>query len=377
MRWTGAKIIGIVGFVILIRAAFILFITSDPRADVRDSPEAIRARFAMYNMYSATSHKALDDIRAFVSQNNVRLPLFEDLSDIRDGNPEPKICVGIQTAARPKSPYNYLEQLVGALLARMPLPADDVYIHIFNVQALGETHPGLEAVDDLLPVSRIKGELPPAEDIVLPMIPQYAEAHDHLEAMRVFDRIGCQYPIFIEDDSLPQEGWLEMVREAISQLVKRDRDWFLVKLYVARPYDAERPDKSYVGITDYDQEFNSVAFMYNPKYMLQYGESLVEHTRDVMTGKLDFEEYLFKDTYLNLFQEKTEFKVQAFEPPIFQHTGVFSSVNNRPLDVFPFGMESREFASQGKPIVFNETLWAGLVKNLSDDYADSVLGSEN
>ena len=243
-------------------------------------------------------------------------------------------------------------------------PADDVYIHVFNVQPAGEIHKDLEAVSDMLPVSR------PPEEKVVPMIPQYEEGHDNRVAMRFFDSIGCQYPIFKEDDSLPQEVWLEMVREAIRQLEKRYKDWFLVKLYVARPYDAERPDKSYVGITDYDQEFNGVAFLYNPKYMLIYGDSLVEHTRDVMTGKLDFKEYLFKDTYLNLFQKKMNLKVEAFGPPIFQHTGVILSVNKRPLDEFPFGMESREFASQGKPIIFDETLWAGLVRKPSGDSAD-------
>lgn len=243
----------------------------------------------------------------------------------------------------------------------MPLPADDVYIHVFDVQSPGIVHKDLDAVRDLLPITKTKGQLPPSDEIKIPMIPQFQEAHDHREAMRVFARIGCEYPILIEDDALPQEGWLENVRKAIDQLEKRGTDWFVVKLYVAREKTKPREDPSYVGITDYDQEFNSIALMYNPKHMLEYGDDLVQHTRDVMAGRLDKEWYMFKDTYMNVFKKKTRMIVESFQPPIFQHTGIYSCVNTRPLDEFPFGMESHEFTSQGKPIHFNPALWQGLV----------------
>lgn len=240
------------------------------------------------------------------------------------------------------------------------MPADDVYIHVFNVQNLSLPHKDVEAVADLVPVTRTKGKLP--KNILLPMIPQFAEAHDHREAMRVFKKMGCQYPILIEDDALPQEGWLDMVRKAIDQLEKRGTDWFVVKLYVSHEPGYERKNTKYVGITDYDQTFNGVAMMYNPRHMLEYGDALVHHTREVMAGRLDKKLYQFKDTYMNIYQKESGLNVLAFEPPVFQHTGIHSSVNARPQNTFPWYMESREFVSQDLPIVFNATMWEDLLK---------------
>lgn len=294
-----------------------------------------------------------------MASNGIPGPLFQDLSQLNVKS-NPKVCLGIQSAGRAASPINYLEQTVGALLARMSFPFDDVYIHVFDVDPGEQGHKGIAAVSDLVPVTKTKGELPPPDEIEVPMVPQFAESHDHREAMRVFDRIGCQYPILIEDDALPQEGWLDNVRKAIEQLEKRGTDWFVVKLYVAREPHNGRLDPTYVGITDYDQTFNGIALMYNAKHMLEYGDELVQHTRDVMSGRLDKKFYEFKDTYMNVYKIKKGVKIEAFEPPIFQHTGIYSSVNVRPLDEFPFGKESDEFSSQGKPIVFNPTLWQGL-----------------
>ena len=90
-----------------------------------------------------------------------------------------------------------------------------------------------------------------------------------------------------------------------------------------------------------------------------------------MAGGLPKKWYEFKDTYLKNFRENMNLKVEAFEPPIFQHTGIYSSVNIRPLDELSFGMEARELSSQGKPIVFNEALWKGLVKKPNLDSAKS------
>jgi hypothetical protein len=116
----------------------------------------------------------------------------------------------------------------------------------------------------------------------------------------------------IEDDALPQEGWLDMVRLAIDQLEKRGSDWFVVKLYVSREPGNERKFHTYVGVTDYDQTFNGVAMMYNPRHMLEYGDALVHHTREVMAGRLDMKLYEFKDTYMNNYQIDTGLEVESF-----------------------------------------------------------------
>ncbi len=103
-----------------------------------------------------------------------------------------------------------------------------------------------------------------------------------------------------------------MVRLAIDQLEKRGSDWFVVKLYVSREPGNERKFHTYVGVTDYDQTFNGVAMMYNPRHMLEYGDALVHHTREVMAGRLDMKLYEFKDTYMNNYQIDTGLEVESF-----------------------------------------------------------------
>ena len=335
-----------------------LGLRTDP--DDAGPPEVRQARLAKFHMYANTAHNALEEARAFLSENGVKLPLFKDLS--KEVRPKdalgPRICIGIQTAGRKASPINYLEQTVSALLTRMQLPDKDVYIHVFNVHNRSEHHKDIDTIADIVPVTSVKGELP--QTIKVPMVPQFIESHDHREAMRVLDKIGCQYPILIEDDALPQEGWVDQIRDAIDQLENRGTDWFVVKLYIARAPKDERQDKSYVGLTDFDQGFNGVALMYNRKYMLEYGDSLVFHTREVMAGRLEMKLHEFKDTYMHVFK-KAGYPLEAYEPPIFQHTGIYSSVSVRPLDKFPWFMESREFVSEGKPIIFNPRLWSKLV----------------
>ena len=361
------KIIIGVGIAAIVTAAVLIPVlltrgskSSTPSTTTAAATEEARlTRLAKFHMYANTARDALDEMRAFMKENGIAAPIYADLSGkkLKSGKTGPRICVGVQTASRQASPINYVEQTVGGLLARMTLPNDDVYIHVFNVQNLSQVHKDVEAIQDLVPVTRTKGDLPVT--IRVPWKPQFAESHDHREVMRVFKRVGCQYPILIEDDALPQENWLDMVNLAIRQLEERGTDWFLVKMYVAREEFNDRPDKSYVGITDYDQTFNGVAMMYNPKYMLKYGDALVHHTREVMAGRLSEKFYEFKDTYLNVYKKEHNVKIEAFEPPIFQHTGIYSSVNVRPLEQFPWFMETREFVSQDKPIVFNSALWSG------------------
>lgn len=353
-----SKIIIAVVAVCISLAIIIPAILYQLKEDKRSQEDVRQARIDKFHMYASTSHTALEEARAFLKENGIPTPLFADLTQ-KAGFTPPKICIGIQTAARKVSPINYLEQTVGSLLARMKLPDDDIYIHVFNVQDPSIYHKDIESVQDLVPVTSTKGQLP--AEINVPMIPQYAEAHDHLEAMRVLMKIGCKYPILIEDDALPQIGWVDQIRKAIDQLEKRGTDWFVVKLYIARKPQDERKNKSYVGITDFDQGFNGVALMYNPLHMLRYGDSLVQHTREVMAGRLGKEHYEFKDTYMHYFK-KMGYAIEAFEPPIFQHTGIYSSVNNRPLDKFPWYMESREFVSENVPIKFDANLWQGLLQ---------------
>lgn len=72
------------------------------------------ARLKKFHMYADTAHESLERIRAFMTENGLKLPIFENLAG-KEFKKGPRVCVGIQTAARQASPINYVEQTVGAL----------------------------------------------------------------------------------------------------------------------------------------------------------------------------------------------------------------------------------------------------------------------
>ena len=77
--------------------------------------------------------------------------------------------------------------------------------------------------------------------------------------------------------------------------------------------------------------------------------------------KLDGTLFQPKDLLANAFAATHNLGMLAFEPVIFQHTGVYSSVTNRKIDkesVSNWIMFSEYFEAKGKPVVFDPTLWS-------------------
>ena len=300
-----------------------------------------------YALYDSSAKQALGELQRFIVERNLSVPLFA-----LDGEKK-KVCIAITTARRVNSPYSYLVQAVVSLIARMPYMArrGDVYIHVFNVDHKPETHPDVALLQGLVPVTNVKVAVPQSKQPLPSKYQQrkFQEALDHSEMVQTVAGWDCELPILLEDDALAGDGWLAGVDLASTQLA----DWFLVKLFTARR--GKYPSRP-AGITNYDQGFNGVALMMNPKYLSVFAE---EQRREVLETirSHDFDRFEAKDLFLNDFRRKHGLKMQAFEPSLFQHTGVFSSFHARDMHHFAWYMEARNFASDKKPIVFNQSLF--------------------
>ena len=295
-----------------------------------------------YALYDSSAKQALGELQRFIVERNLSVPLFA-----LDGKKK-KVCIAITTARRVNSPYSYLVQAVVSLIARMPYMArrDDVYIHVFNVEHNPETNPDIPLIEGLLPVTNVKVSIPMSKT----MLPRkYVEALHHAEVMKTVAGWDCEFPILLEDDGLAGEGWLDGVDLASTQLT----DWFLVKLFTAR---RGKYPSGPAGVTNYDQGFNTVALMISPQYLRVLAERQRREVLETIESH-DFDRFEAKDLFLNDFRRKHALKIQAFEPSLFQHTGVYSSFHARDMHHFAWYMEARNFASDKKPIVFNQTLF--------------------
>jgi hypothetical protein len=311
------------------------------------SPENLRGtllwsydeRVETFAMYEESSKKALRDVREYITKMNVKLPLYEDRSKASEhGQPAPLVCVGILTARRIGSERSYLLQLVGSLLARMDLLApDDFYIHIFNVDKEPEQHTEVYEISDLLPVSIIK--LTHASGLNAKQV----ESLDYAEALRLFGKIGCQNQLMLEDDAFASDKWTSQVREALNQL-EGIPDWFLVRLYTSR--STARTPRGDQQLYFYDPKYGGVACLINGRYTYQFASALEQQV-------LDNKELIPKDLYMSVFGSEIELPIMSFEPVVFQHTGLHSTVNKRNLSShFPPYMCARNFVSENQPVVF-------------------------
>jgi hypothetical protein len=311
----------------------------------------------VYFQYDTSAKTALIDLITYLYDHKVPLPLFRDrvTSPAPQLSP-PKICVGVVSARRPKAPFTYLVQGVSALLNRMNYKKykDDVYIHVFNVDNEPEDHTEFEIIRDLVPVTNVKVPIP--TDPNFPVQTHYHENKDNAEIIRIFSRIGCQYPIFLEDDSLATNEWVESVLLAIQQLEAHKDNWFMVRLFTAR---SVYPILKSRGLNDYDQEFGAVSLMLNPKYMVEYASELDKIVEKTVTAK-NHDLHIPKDHVAADFSKNHHLRIFAFEPVIFQHTGMYSSVSDRPVNrgtVTQWFMFSRAFEADRQPIVFNKAYW--------------------
>lgn len=333
-----------------------LIMKSSTRTSLIDKPEYLEKYF----MYDSTAKEALFDVNAWLYENKYPLPLFEDRLAADYKNPKsPKICVSVTSARRQGSPFSYVVQAVSSLINRMNFKAhkEDVYIHVFNVDTEPDLHTDIEMIKNVVPVTKIKA---PAASSVggFPIQAHYHENLDNAQIMRHLHAIGCQYPILIEDDAMAEENWVESTLFAIEQLKTRENPdtWFVIKLFVARSF---YPQLKTRGINSYDPQFNTVALMINRGEMLKFAEAL-ENMVTQTIAKGDHSLHLPKDLFLDAYSKKHHLSVEAFEPVIFQHTGIYSSVAKREIDkesVNSWIMFSKYFESEGKPIRFENSSW--------------------
>ena len=301
--------------------------------------------------YDSSSKLAILDITRFMFRRNIPVPLFENvISPSNENGPKKRICVTITTARRQNTPLSYLAQTVAALITRMKMPisVSKVSIHVFNVDNEPEKHDDVDLVRHLVPVTRLKVR----RNV---RYPKQQESLDFTHLLRLLAASSCEYAILLEDDALADENWLDLVEYAISQL--EERDWFVVKLYSARPeyLFPQRP-----RITNYDQGYNTVAMLLNKEYMTEFADALDAHMDECLTRSTNSDKCSPKDIFMEDFAAKKRLKMQAFEPVIFQHTGVYSSISKREISsrfTFDWGMESSSFQSENVPIVFDSAKW--------------------
>jgi hypothetical protein len=317
-------------------------------------------------MYDLSAKKALFDLNLWIKrhQDRVKLPLFPD--PLLSGAGNPKVCVSIATKRREQSPISYLVQGVSSLLNRMSTlqRRDSVYLHVFNVDNEPEKHTDVHLIRHLVPVSNVKVPIQPNGDF--PIQSHYHENLDYADIMRHLYRIGCEYPIMIEDDALATEKWDDLVFLAIEELEARGnrQDWFVVKLFVARTH---YPPLSRKGINSYDPRFNNVAFMMNRNRILQFADELEDMVRETVAKK-DHNLNSPKDLFMDSFSRKYSLPIEAFEPVAFQHTGAYSSLQLRDMTrerVTSWIMFSKYFESEGKPVIFDPLRWEVLISTVS------------
>jgi hypothetical protein len=314
-----------------------------------------------YYMYDASAKKAASDLSTWLYERNIPLPLFPnrlgaDSSQLNASKP-PGICISIVSTRRLSSPVSYITQTVLSLLTRMDYfkHQDDVYIHVFNVDSDPDGHTDLDMIRGIVPITNVK--VPFDREIGnLTIRPQHHENLDNAFIMRKMMSIGCEHPIFLEDDTIADENWYDLMQIAFDQLGRRESDWFAVRLYSARSY---YPPLDHRGLTDYDPRFNAVAVLVNPKHIEDYAKGL-EDAVSYAISKRDEKILLPKDIVLDGCARRELAPILSFEPVIFQHVGLFSSVRQSVVDKAYANfwiLFSKYFESDGEPIIFDEQRW--------------------
>jgi hypothetical protein len=163
---------------------------------------------------------------------------------------------------------------------------------------------------------------------------------------------------------LATTDWVDSVLLALAQLEEKnnkkermDDRWLMVRLYAAR---SQYPRLYQKGINYYDPLFSMVAVSLNKHHMLRYADELLKNVNEVLEAT-NIELILPKDLIPNNLASQLGLKMKAFEPVIFQHRGLYSSVVNRSQErgaETSWIMFSKYFDADGKSIEFNRDLWA-------------------
>ena len=332
---------------LLLAALLMLAGEEAPRPEKRrirgEPPFMTEKRLELYKMYDESASVAFGEIKKWISDNKVPLPLFASSAE------HVKLCVGIITARRVNAHVRYLRQLIAALITRMPFPNKDVYMHIYNVDERPDRHAEIDEIRDWFPVTNVKApKNEEASEFRQRYTDQIQESFDYAIIIRDMVAKGCPAALLLEDDALPNEHWWEQTLDALGQLKAREKDWFIVRLYVARwrGWYPKPPPK----ITSYDQGFNTVAILLNGEHMKRFADDMDAAALAYLNGGSFFEA---KDIFMGQFKRSTGLSIESFEPGPFQHTGVYSSRGARNIRNFAWYMASKNFESEIKPITFD------------------------
>ena len=309
-------------------------------------------------IYEASAKQALINLIAWSEDHGLTLPLFPNRLMDTSLTP-PRICVAISTAVRANTPFTYLIQAVSALLNRMNYSQykDLVYIHVFNTADRIEAHQQLPVVRQLVPVTTIN-----KKRFAHPIPRKYQEELDAAQIYRLVHRMKCDYSLFIEDDALAKNEWIDSVLSAISYIEQMDSTtdpWLIIKLFCThknQPFDCPPPENL---SRDRYQDFNLVAAIINRVYLIQladYFDAVITQAVD----EKDFDRFIAKDLELEKFRRENGLAGFCLEPVVFQHTGIFSSIVERGPDrwsVNQWYMKAPCFPSEAEPILFNSSLW--------------------
>jgi hypothetical protein len=102
-----------------------------------------------------------------------------------------------------------------------------------------------------------------------------------------------------------------------------------------------------------------VAMMLNRRHMLAFADAMEEKVKVTMEAR-NHELHLPKDLVMDQYKTNNRLKVLAYEPVIFQHTCVYSSVSKRTVDessVNTWIMFSKYFEAAGEPVRFQDSFW--------------------
>ena len=308
-----------------------------------------------YYLYDSSAKIAAANLSTWLYEHDIPLPLFPNRLEENFSN-TPKICISIISTRRHSAPVSYLTQTVISLLTRMDYfqHRDDVYVHVFNVDNNPDSHEDMNIIRGIVPITNVKvpiGNTGNVSDIM-----HVHENLDNAYIMRKMLSIGCLHPIFVEDDAIADENWFDLLQIAIEQISNRQADWFAVRLFTARP---SYPALSSRGISNYDPTFSSVVVFVNPKHIEDYAKGLEDTVRESMANQ-DEKMLLPKDIVLGEQAKKQRAPLLSFEPVIFQHVGLFSSVRQSVVDkdyAEFWILFSKYFESDGKPIVFDPQRW--------------------
>lgn len=223
----------------------------------------------------------------------------------------------------------YLSQTLASLVTRLSTHKDSVYIHVFNADSQPHLHTEALGMSDLFPGSTVRAQLPALSGAALNLTEvsrrKLLEGVGFVNILNEMQAWKCPNYVLLEDDALAEQGWSSSVLAAAQQLRAR-KAWLVTRLYTVRKYV---PLFMPWGISDFDQGFNTVALLLNAQFLAPMAEQVrAAIDRVISTGSA--KHFPAKDNFM-VDRLTLLFKapILSFEPPVFQHVGVFSSLESR------------------------------------------------